>query len=831
VQSSPTDPTVSQANVSEVILRYNGWSNAVGRPGTVLQDADSQVTSASPVPFSQLSITVAPPPGRLPRLRFGHTYALRARVIDVANNAIAVTAGASVGDAQGRVTAPMVYGRHEPIGSPDVYRQSVPRPGESLLRLVIRDLDTGTASVRAFAPQRCAEPFAEWHGLFDTGGGALNNSQATYALITSRESAQYPDLPSDPATAPTPIGLTTAVPFLPDPLARGGVLRIQDGTLAGQAVGFDFSPAPGGAWPDYRPFGLQLTPTGDPPAAAAQTIAVDTAGRLITCALTAGDTITMTLTATCDPADIALLGLTSWVSLDADLAAAGQYWAITPAATLELIYAVAKPLLTPELPSLPTPARALGDTFAPLAGEIRYSPKSTSTIDLLADWGDPVDDPMHDLPVQGPGAPDVKLRQTTSTPVVTMPSAVSPLASTGSQLYSATDTFTARHEFYDTKHRAVTYHAVATSQFSEFYASGTDVKQATVAPVLVDIPSSARPDTPDIADLIPIHGWQRHDSGHTTRSERSPAALRVFIDRPWWSSGIGELLGVVTWPGAEPRRVRTPIRGREAHRRTGGNGAARPIGSGGVRTAIPPDEALYVSDWGADPVFAGHALPSLHPRMGSFPSATAFATDLAIEESASVTVNVAGHPVRFDTARDLWYCDIAVDAGAAYTPMVRLALARFQPSSVAGAELSRIVLADIMTLDPGRTATVVRKSATTLASVTLSGYSYAHAAGAADVAPGAAEVIIERRQPAIQDETLGWEQVGSAIAMAPVGRGGGMTAWVARDIALPSHGTLRLCINQYEVLPTDNRSPTRGFYRLLESARELRLLHQDLIGL
>ncbi len=178
---------------------------------------------------------------------------------------------------------------------------------------------------------------------------------------------------------------------------------------------------------------------------------------------------------------------------------------------------------------------------------------------------------------------------------------------------------------------------------------------------------------------------------------------------------------------------------------------------------------------------------------------------------------------------------MAVDTGAAYTPMIRLALARFQPNSIAGVELSRIVLADIMSLEPGRVATVVRKNSHELASVTLTGYSYSAAAGASDVAPGQAELIIERRQTAIQDETLGWQQVGKPIRMKQsFGRfrlRGGPTTWIASNIKLPSSGKLRLCINQYEVLPTDNREPTRGFYLLVQPKRELRLLHQDLIPL
>jgi hypothetical protein len=673
--------------------------------------------------------------------------------------------------------------------------------------------------------------------MFDTGtGGAIDPT--AYSVIVPRESGHYPEPPSDPTVAPASMSLTTPIPYLPDPLARGGVLTILDGTLGGQTVPFDFKPASGGKWPDFRPFGLQLTPGNAPPSAAVQKVSVDNTQRLITFTLTEADTVKVNLCSTCDPKDIPLFGLGYWVNnFDANAAASGQYWSITPTVQLELIYAVQQPLLAPEFPSFPTPPRQLGDTFAPLEADLAYSPKSTSKIDLRADWGEPVDDPVHKLPVQGPGAPNPKLRQTTNSPVVTLPSTESPLASAGSQLYSATDRFSARHEFYDTKHRNVTYHAIATSEFTEFYAAGTNVTKNTAHPVPVNILSSARPDTAKIAYVVPIYGWQLHHGKKATVSERSPSALRVFVERPWWSSGIDELLGVVTWPGAEGRVLTIPPGLIIAHGKREGHGKRAhrdfAIGGGGgpSTTAIPPDQAQYVTDWGADPVFKSPPLPSLHPQMSSFPNATKFGTGLSIEEKSGITVNVAGHPVQFDQQRNLWYCDIKVDTGATYLPMIRLALARFQPNSIAGVELSRIVLADIMSLEPGRTATVVRKSSTELSSVTLSGYSYSRAAEARNVAPGTAELIIERRHKAIHDQTLGWEQVGQPINMFPSGRRGNVTAWVARNIKLPSKGKLRLCINQYEVLPTDNRKATRGFYFLAVPSRELRLLYQDLIPL
>ena len=57
-------------------------------------------------------------------------------------------------------------------------------------------------------------------------------------------------------------------------------------------------------------------------------------------------------------------------------------------------------------------------------------------------------------------------------------------------------------------------------------------------------------------------------------------------------------------------------------------------GGGGINSAIPSDEAEYVTDWGADPVFGSSALPSLHPRVSSFPNATESGFGLSIEENA-----------------------------------------------------------------------------------------------------------------------------------------------------------------------------------------------------
>jgi hypothetical protein len=54
--------------------------------------------------------------------------------------------------------------------------------------------------------------------------------------------------------------------------------------------------------------------------------------------------------------------------------------------------------------------------------------------------------------------------------------------------------------------------------------------------------------------------------------------------------------------------------------------------------------------------------------------------------------------------RQLWYADIEIDAGPSYLPFVRLALVRYQPTSLPDAHLSRVVLAEFVQLTPDRLA-------------------------------------------------------------------------------------------------------------------------------
>jgi hypothetical protein len=499
---------------------------------------------------------------------------------------------------------------------------------------------------------------------------------------------------------------------------------------------------------------------------------------------------------------------------------------LTPYRDLTFVHAVRQPLATPEFGTF-APQRSAGQTFATYHDTLTFDRKSTSRIDVLANWQEPVDG--------GVGAPDPSTRQVSVTafnaPITRQH------ADPAQQL--AVD---ARHEFGDTKHRRVTYTAVATSEFTKFfvtrrqitlqsvtpitldtaglvpgsvevsdsdgeYAEGRDylldlsagtiqrsnpshladgatvmveylaqpVTRSSQAPVVRDVPSSARPAAPTVLYAVPTFAWSAQRTATQVTSARKGGGLRVYLDRPWWSSGDGELLGAVL--------ERSP-------------GATKP---NSVRDQMRP----LVTQWGADPIYQAAAAPPAFPTSAAFPLAVQVGSDLSLD-GAPEHVDVAGHTVAFDAERKLWYCDVNLNLGSSYFPMVRLALARYQPSSITGAHLSKVVLMDFIQVAPDRTVTMVKNPTTpTKVTVSVSGPSYL--ATSAGASPAIVTVRPEVRDPLVPGD-LGWlpaPNVPSTVTLSLVS-GGSVPVW-SGDVALPSApeprpGAQRLVVEEYEVL-------------------------------
>jgi len=731
-------------------------------------------------------------------------------------------------------------------------------------------------SQRHVAPPKGSQLMAEQHGRFEGAFGANSTNMNTALRLALREEGTFLDATIiDPATGkktiaqstiatfpagatlPTTRGTglgsaetgayayypdpTVVVPYLPDPLAIGVSLTAFDHTGAEKIHLVALFPEPvadpadPANWAKLEPIRIRLS---EGP------IGLTFVGKILEVSLPQAEVLHGHL-ASVFPADrLDHFAIWQWTpqSKQAALKAVtleGRHWMLTPYRNITLTHAVQRPLEVPDMTKVVS-SRILGSTFAEFHGTIHNHAKSTGHLDVLAAWTEDVDLLTDDgphwsglnnaIPHAGHAfgfdlAPGEDEAQVTKPGVKANPPTV-PLA--------VADRL-ARHEFGDTKYRRVTYHSVATTRFREYLPrpiADDPTQIQRIEPVEVgngpnaalehDIDSSARPAAPDVLYTLPTFRWDRHDSGPIRTHVRRGKAVRVWLRRPWFSSGDGELLGVVMQPALKlpgdwfvdnavigvSATEMLAAGGGPAHRKTLGAKQSKvshlidvsgpqvsPVppwahieGLEGLGTwpgvANPPPSAVqlhtmlqqYTTHWGSDPVWRSR-LPELIPTPSDFPLAVAVKGDLTLEEvSSQARVVVAGHQVDYDTVRKLWSCDIEIEMGDSYFPFVRLALARFQPHSVDGAHLSRVVMTDFMQVAPDRTAQLVRGRGGY--GITVRGYAGRNAVG--DLTPHKSivpEVVrprpnttmrasVEQRPPGIPGD-LGWERVGSEVTLTP----------------------------------------------------------------
>ncbi len=821
--TSAADGSSSDLSLHESLLRWEGWSLAAPRPGRVIspQDEVATTTPSTPTEFKlQVSFTAAK--GSLPRLRFGTGYRLRARAVDLAGNSAPLTEDDAT-DAN-TDTALVRYGRFEPVSSPTmVLRQGV-TPGESLERLVIRsnyDAPASGDNDRHIAPPRVAQLTAETHGMFDRPTGL---DKTAYAAITARDGGFAPEGLHPEAQL--------ALPYLPDPVARGAALLGLPGAPAATPTQVDFRSA---VWPEREPFRLRIAEGSGAPD-------WNAGARVLTVFLPKAEIAKVRLSSYLGAADLTQMGLWGWLA-EAGLPAAkiaalkqlavqGRHWMLTPYRTLTLVHAVQQPLYEPKFTSLAS-VRSLGQTFTTLTDKLHVHGKSTIKVGVTARWQEPVDALSDSEWKYISGKADAF-----EVPVVWGDPHVD---------------ISHKQEFGDTKYRMVEYSATATTRFAEYFQTpatatvtvsggssaslgatrlveksekvtdlagtveyerekdyvmdyaagaisrapssaipdGASVKvvfahypgpltRESAAPVTVDVLNSARPASPKVLYIVPTWGWQRESFDDGLVVKRQGGGLRIYMERPWFSSGDGELLGAVLWPGPKPSLIKFPSK-------------------------VPPDALKpYITQWGLDPLWLTLGSPPALPALAHFKSAVDKATGLTLEEVPGAQFHVAGHAVGYDKGRKLWYCDMELDTGHTYYPFVRLALVRYQPKSVPGAHLSRVVLADFAQVAPDRVATITMDpDDPKLLQVMLCGPGYKESSAAK--APGEVEVTVETKRPDVEGD-LGWIPVpGSTFPLTVADSAKPDITWIGRVQLPEARGAkpYRLVIKEYERFRVD----------------------------
>ncbi|HWI65740.1 MAG TPA: hypothetical protein VNT75_28270 [Symbiobacteriaceae bacterium] len=816
--SQSADGATPDLFLHESMVTWQGWSLSAPRYGKMVNNEDAADTppTAAPEEFG-LETTFNPVPRSLPRLRFGTNYRMRARAVDLAGNSLPY----DIPD-DSQATSATMYSRMEPLSSPMTLLRSATTQGESVERMVIRsnyDRDADGPNDRHVTPPRVSQLFAETHGLFDADAGL---DKAAYDLIVAREGLFNPD-----GTHPEEQLL---LPFLPDPLARGAALRGLPGTAPGNFTKIPF----GGDWPNRLPFRMVIEEGAGAPA-------WDDTNGVLTVKMPKAEMVTVRLSSYLNADDLSIMGLWKWLSesglpavqLDAlkALALKGGHWMLTPHRNLVLVHAVQQPLIVPAYQKLVS-EKALGHTHTIIKDTIIVNGKSTDKLDIMATWDEPVD-----------------ILSEPKWKTITGNAHVGELP----VLYGADNApLFMKHDLGDTKYRRIKYGAVATSRYKEYFqqtaavtvtltgtavqslgdhtpivkgsakvgayrqdvdyvidhAAGTiartedstiadgatvDVEYAylpgpvtreTEAPAEVDVLNSARPAAPKVLYVVPTFKWSSEElmEGEGSVAIRRIGGLRVYMERPWFSSGDGELLGAVLWIQPKGPLVKVPPKS--------------------------PPETLkpFVTQWGMDPIWLSNETYAI-PTTAHFPQAAATASGLTLEEVPGTTVAVAGHKVGYDETRRLWYCDMEIDAGHSYWPFVRLALARYQPKSVANAHLSRVVLADFAQLAPDRLATVVFDAdKPDLVAVTVCGPGYRQSQ--LGRVSSQIEVTVETKLPN-RDEALAWVPAGSTVYPLELQEDDGSDYTWAGGVTLPEDRRskpYRLVIREYEHFLADGLS-------------------------
>jgi len=841
--SSTKQPdTPEEIRVHETLFSWQGWSLSVPRPHKAIVADDKPKKPPEPVvrhlesqSLYGLASWYRVVARSLPRLRYGREYRLRARVVDLAGNSVCSPGTAAFATTPAEATGPVTFGRFEPLGPPSLLPLAPVEEGESVERMVVRsDFDSPAADIAAdpderhVVPPRATQALVELHGMLDTADGVPTlGGDATTKDLASREAGslthgldlatnQHVVLPgaeevvvTDSANKQTGqywIQKSAQFPlaYLPDPIGQGAQFL----SLPGETLGVVSQPGArpttrvpfDGPFPDFEAFRLRIVgiPAGQAPAKPRWLPATEgtAAPRVLVVEVPQGQTHAVRYSSFMSPESAERMGAGQWVeklqpshlSLFRNNVAAGRHWMLMPYRTLVLVHAVRQPLAIPKIEGVtakklkPGHASAVGETSAILDGTLALHAGSTGKVQLHAAWTDPFDDPSK------PGFDEVADVTHFEADVGEVQ-----IVSPGND----NPTFGLTHFIKDTKFHRITYAPVATTRYREYFDPKTpshSLVRPTAKEVEADksqlpsvprptedakkevrIPNSARPAPPRIHSVVPTFRW---DEGMTagggtvttvTRT-RVGGGLRVYLERPWFSTGWEEQLGVVF---------------------------ARP---GQADNLAPELRQVLLSHLAADPIYAAADLPASQITSAKdFGVAADQVHDVTLAENG-LTVSVVGFDARFDATRGLWYSDLEFAEPTTYFPFLRLALVRFQPTSVKGAHISAVVRAEYAQLLPSRTAVYTfdhDASGLVHVAVAVSGVGFPPSA---DRSKSAWAATIERRASPSSTE-LEWEPL---HVMIPDAAGGDERFRATFDLDGFVADQFRVVVRELELFPVDD---------------------------
>lgn len=678
----------------------------------------------------RLNYFAEPAKGSLPTLRFGEVYAIRSRSVDLAGNSLPLSSKEPATASQ-----TITYLRHEPILPPSVHLHDSAGPGESAYVVAVRKTNDGKISSKALRflyPPMGGFNMAELHGKFDLATGAPDPGFWDKVSAVDARSELSEVIAS--VTAPP-------IPYLIDPACVGAALKREGrGSKATDLAATGF--LPGNAWIDAQASTLSVTAGGAQKmdgSTGVQGINLTLApGQDITFSLSSTTTedylpvfeqtrwVEKALQAKGDSlvkaarspkfsqrmethrqhkpfnfevvnqkpiairfSPIAAPESSAQKALEACLR--GQNSALTPTRSVRVVYAT----------QVPEPGFKFDkiDVTRPEGTRARFNIEgkvhgwSTEELELTVHYSDPVDDLAEHR------------RKTVS---IGHDAKIADLHPYYEDLEPINGWYADEElEFHDTKCHIVELIGVAKTRYADFFPNVPHIsavdnraraRQIKLTPAnqlrvidgvvgdytktyLVDniiVKSTKRPDKPEIEYVLPAMTWASEAHPGRRVSRKRGNTIRIFLRRPWFSSGIGEKLAVVLPDGSGP------------------NGSN-------------PD-FFYNSTIGFDPAFAIQDAP-LNMTADHFVGNAGVVPGVPIPELQGSATLVTYNP-HFDDSLQLWYVDVEIDPLAAYyTPFVRLVVCRYQPNSTEGNFTSSVAVTEITQLQPDRVVLVQKDPA------------------------------------------------------------------------------------------------------------------------
>jgi hypothetical protein len=410
-----------------------------------------------------------------------------------------------------------------------------------------------------------------------------------------------------------------------------------------------------------------------------------------------------------------------------DLVANGLSPILTPTRSVLLVHAVSKPLADAYFQHSTPPqiSHQIDSPVVGIAGSFQVGDgRSTGMCIVTMEWDEYIDNPAQNEPqkvshseslVQIPNCP---IDELTSKRTLAEDDPI-PVYFEHSLGIPGSTTY----KFADGKYRQVCFGVTAVTRFQNFFGSSAKSPQVTQA-IGSTYARKAAEDNPDVSvdklntqlpfpvnlshilPLLPIVPAPKRTKVSTqggneynVRSagfRRYGGAFRIHLRRGWYSSGMGEQLGIML---------------------VGDDHATCTV----TQWEADPLLSQLFTRWGADPVWSADAVPSAFP-------ATPLQVDFTPPDSVAgfdtpVAVSLRPHELQGPqsplnprlmtynpvfTKTDGWYCDVIIRNVPARSTFLRLALVRYQPKSCSDREVSLVTLAPFIQVHSDCAVRIIR---------------------------------------------------------------------------------------------------------------------------